>query len=94
MSENRRDVWRQLAIYKDYINGTTKYPKNLLEDCSRFFWELHWRVSIPYSKGDSTIATLTKISKFFNSHEGFETKADNFIDLYVLYKVDGHNEIT
>ena len=94
MSENRRNVYKQLATYKNYINGTTNYPKDLLEDCSRFFWELRWRVNIPYSKGDSTLATLTKISKFFNSHKGFETKAENFIDMYVLYKIDGHNEIT
>ena len=94
MSENRRGVYKQLATYKNYINGDKKYPKDLLVDCSRFFWELNWRVCIPYSKGDSTLATLTKISKFFNQHEGFETKAEHFIDLYVLYKIDGHNEIT
>ena len=90
MSGIRREVYNKLATFKDYVNGKTKYPKGKLQNCSETFRGYGWRICTPYDNSEPNRKQLGEISNFFNTYEGFTTEANDFTDMYALYKIDGH----
>ena len=88
MPSNKRETYNELATYKDYVSGKTKFPNGILQDCTQVFRDYGWRMCTPYDNSGPNMEKLGEISTFFNQYDGFITEANDFTDMYALYKND------